>query len=69
MLAERWILARLRNRRLYSLDEANRAIGELLVTINERPFKKMEGSRRSLFEDLERPALGPLPLEPYEFAR
>jgi transposase len=69
LLAERWILARLRNRRFYTLAEANEAIAELLVAINERPFKKMEGSRRSLFEDLERPALGPLPLERYEFAR
>lgn len=69
LLAERWILARLRNRRFYTLAEANAAIRELVVAINERPFKKMEGSRRSLFEDLDRPTLGPLPLEPYEFAR
>jgi transposase len=69
LLAERWILARLRNRRFYTLAEANTAIRELVVAVNERPFKKMEGSRRSLFDDLERPALGPLPPEPYEFAR
>ena len=68
LLAERWILAVVRNRRFYTLAEANTAITELVERINERPFKKMEGSRRSLFEDLERPALVALPPEPYEFA-
>src|SRR5579859_1834519 len=46
LLAERWILARLRNRRLYSLAEANAAIAELVTVINDRPFKKMPGCRR-----------------------
>jgi transposase len=41
LLAERWILARLRNRRFYSLAEANAAIRELVVWLNDRPFKKM----------------------------
>jgi transposase len=68
LLAERWILARLRNRRFYSLHEANAAINELVAQINDRPFKKMPGSRRSVFESLERPVMRPLPAERYEFA-
>jgi transposase len=68
LLAERWIMARLRNRRFTSLGEANEAIGELVGAINDRPFKKLPGSRRSVYEDLDRPALRPLPAKRYEFA-
>ncbi len=69
LLAERWILARLRNRRFYSLAEANAAIATCVVAINERPFRKMPGSRRDWFEELERPMMRPLPATRYEFAR
>jgi transposase len=69
LLAERWILARLRNRRFCSLAEANTAIAECVAAINERPFRKMPGSRRSWFEELERPVMRPLPATRYEFAR
>ncbi len=68
LLAERWIMARLRNRRFTSLGGANLAIAELLAWINDRPFKKLPGSRRSVFEDIDRPALRPLPEDRYEFA-
>ena len=68
LLAERWIMARLRNRRFCSLAEANAAIAELRGRINDRPFKKLDGTRRQLFEELERPALRPLPATRYEFA-
>jgi transposase len=67
LLAERWILARLRNRRLYSIAEANATIDELVGWLNDRPFKKLPGSRRQLFEELDRPALRPLPVTPYQF--
>lgn len=67
-IVERWILARLRHRTFFSLDELNRAIAELLFDLNNRPFQKLPGSRRSLFEELDRPALRPLPVEPYEYA-
>lgn len=67
-LVERWILARLRKRRFFSLAELNGTIGELLEELNHRPFKKLPGSRRSLFEALDRPALKPLPARPYEYA-
>jgi transposase len=68
LLAERWIIARLRQQKFSSLAEANAVIGTCVQVINERPFKKMPGSRRQLFEELDRPALRPLPPEPYEFA-
>ena len=67
-LAERWIMARLRNRRFTSLGEANVAIAELVEWVNERPFKRLAGSRRALFEQIDRPALRALPAQRYEFA-
>jgi transposase len=68
LLVERWILAALRNRTFFSLEEVNREIARLLERLNTRPFKKLPGSRRELFEQLDRPALRPLPAQPYEFA-
>jgi transposase len=68
LLVERWVLARLRHRRIYSLGELNLAIQELLEVVNNKPFKKMPGSRRSVFEEIERPAMRPLPARRYEFA-
>jgi len=68
LLVQRWILARLRKQRFFSLAEANRAIAELLVALNGKAFKRLPGSRRSAFEELERPALKPLPQRPYQYA-
>ncbi len=67
-VVERWILARLRNVSFFSLDELNRAIADLLARLNTRPFRKLPGSRRELYEQLDRPALQPLPAQPYTFA-
>jgi transposase len=67
-VVERWILARLRHHTFFSLLELNTAIADLLVTLNRRPFKKLPGSRQSVFESLDRPALRPLPAQPYEYA-
>jgi transposase len=67
-VAERWILARLRNRTFFSLADLNHAIRELLGLLNERPMKHLERSRREFFELLDRPALRPLPEQPYVFA-
>jgi hypothetical protein len=69
LLAERWILARLRNRRFFSLAEANAEIAHLVGFINDRPFKKLPGSRAELFRTIERPAMKALPATRYEFAR
>ena len=67
LLVERWILAALRKRTFFSLGALNEAIAELLVRLNERPFRKREGSRKTLFETLDRPALKPLPAERYQY--
>ena len=67
LIVERWILAALRKRKFFSLGEANQAIGELLARLNQRGFRKREGSRQSLFEQLDKPALQPLPIERYQY--
>jgi transposase len=66
LVVERWILARLRNRRFFSLRELNEAIALLLVDLNQRAFKKLPGCRRSAFEQLDAPALQPLPAKRFE---
>jgi len=60
-ITQRWILARLRHRRFFSLEELNAAIAELLEELNAHRFAKLEGCRRSAFEVIDRPALKPLP--------
>lgn len=67
-IAERWILAALRNRTFFSLGEFNEAIRELLDKLNRRSFKKLKGSRQSWFETMERSFLLPLPQSRYIFA-
>src|SRR5579859_204401 len=68
LVVERWVAAALRNRTFFSLGEANAAIRERVAWLNARPFKKLAGSRASLFAELDRPALRPLPPVPYEYA-
>ena len=60
---------RLRDRRFFSIADANQAIWELLGHLNHRPFRKRrEESRASLFERIDRPALQPLPAERYDLS-
>ena len=65
---ERWVLAPLRNQEFFSIGELNRALRERLDWLNNRPFDKLEGTRRSLYLELDKPALKPLPRHPYELA-
>lgn len=67
-IAQRWLVARLRNQTFYSLADLNKAIASLLPEINERPMKRIPGSRKSRFEELDKPVLRSLPAHPYEFA-
>lgn len=67
-VVERWILARLRERTFFNLAELNRALAELLAELNQREMKHLGQSRQELFEELDQPALSPLPARPYEFA-
>ena len=64
---EQRILAKLRHQTFFSLEDLNRAIRKLLDEYNDRPFQQLEGSRRSVFEKLEKPALKPLPPQPFEY--
>jgi transposase len=66
-LVERWCLAPLRNHTFFSLAELNGELALKLAALNDRPFQKMDGNRRLLLETLERPALKPLPVEPFEY--
>ena len=68
LLVTRWIIAALRHRRFFSLEELNQAIGELLSRLNAKPFQKMPGSRRSAFLELDKPSALPLPDRPYVYA-
>jgi len=62
------ILAPIRDQKFYCLTEVNIALRVGLDAFNRHPFQKIPGSRRSLYEEYERPALNPLPTTPYEFA-
>lgn len=68
LIAERWILARLRHHTFFSIAEANEAVRRLLDGMNAKRFKKLPGCRKSVLEEMERPVLKPLPERRYEFA-
>ena len=68
LVAQRWILARLRDQTFFELGALNRAIRVLLDELNDRPLKKLGVSRRALYEQLDRPALRPLPTARYVLA-
>ena len=68
LIVERFVLAKLRNRRFFSLDELNAEVRECVATINAKVMKKLTRSRRELLETVDRPALKELPNEPYRYA-
>jgi len=68
LLVERWVLARLRNRQFFSLGDVNAAIRPLLDQLNGKVSRHLGASRRQLFEQLDKPALKPLPVAPYVYA-
>jgi transposase len=67
-VAQRWIIAALRNSSFFSIDEINRAVRVLLEKLNNRPLKKLGRSRNELFEEIDKPHLQPLPEKPFELA-
>src|SRR6478735_156978 len=69
LLATRWIIAKLRNRQFFSLTDLNDAIRDCVTALNARVTRHLGTSRRALFDEIERPALKPLPAEPYTFAQ
>jgi hypothetical protein len=67
-IAERWLLARIRNEKFESLGALNARLSELTADLNDRVMRTYKASRRELFERLDRPALAPLPEQPFEAA-
>ena len=67
-IAQRWILAVLRHQTFFTLADLNVAIRTCLDAVNDRPMQAVGVSRRTLFEQIERPALRPLPSTRYELA-
>ena len=67
-IVQRFVLARLRNRRFFSLVELNTAIRECVNDLNAKVMRKIGKSRAELLETLDRPALDALPSEPYRYA-
>jgi transposase len=65
-IAERWLLARIRNETFATLGDLNRRLFQLTELINARTMRVYNASRRELFERLDKPALGPLPAEPFQ---
>jgi transposase len=66
LVAERWLLARIRNETFTSLGALNARLSELTNHLNGRKMKTYKASRRDLFERLDKPALGPLPTTFFE---
>jgi len=66
-VVERWILARLRHHTFFSLAELIQCLRALLVGLNDKPFKQLPGNRRQAFEAPDKPALRPLPTQPYRY--
>lgn len=69
LLVTRWITVILRRRQFFSVEEINRAMEALLEQLNQRPFKRVEGNRRSRFEDMEQAALMCLPDKSFDIGR
>ena len=66
-LTQRWILARLRHRVFFSIDELNAAINELLPLYRNKKIKRLGVSRQEFFDTIDKPALKPLPAQAYEY--
>src|SRR4051812_35570712 len=66
--AQTYILGRLRHQTFFSLDEANRAIAEMVTRINTHVMRRLKVCRRDLFTSVEKPVLRALPASDYEFA-
>jgi len=64
----RRVIAAIRNEHFTSIEEINAAVERKLNEFIDEPFKKMAGCRRSAFEQIDKPALRPLPCAHYEFA-
>lgn len=66
-IVERWILMRLRKKQFFTLSELNLAMRDLLAELNQRPFKKLKGTRLSQFNNLDKPKLRALPKDAFQY--
>ena len=62
---QRYIIARLRYHKFFSISELNDALGSLLDRYNNKIVKHLQKSRSELFEEIEKDALMPLPANRY----
>ncbi len=68
LVIERWVLARLRDHKFFSLAELNQAMTPIMAELNQREMKHLGQSRLEMFEEIDKPALQPLPKQPWEYA-
>ena len=62
------IIGKLRNRRFFTFESLNKAIYMELNQLNNEPFQKREGSRKSVYMDEEKDFMNPLPEHPFELS-
>ena len=67
-IAQRWIIAALRKHSFFSLEEVKSAVKPLLEKLNAKPMRRLNKSRRQLFDELDAPTLRALPLKGWEYA-
>ena len=67
--AQRWIIAALRNHVFFSVEQASEMVDEKLEEYNTRKYQRLDESRCQLFEQLDRPALKPLPKLRYQYGQ
>jgi len=68
LIAQRWIVAALRNHTFFNIEQINEAIWDKLDELNDRKFQKLDGNRRQMYQNLDRPALRALPASRYVYA-
>lgn len=66
--ASTWIIAALRHEKFFDFPSLNCAVHEKLLEFSEKSFQKKDGSRKSVFLEVDLPALQPLPSKAYEIA-
>lgn len=66
---ERWCLAPIRNQQFFSITEANQALRQRLQWLNNRKLTKLDDTRLSLFDKVDKPALKPLPNRPFRMGQ
>ena len=65
---EKDVIGRLRNCQFFSIDEYNDQLLLEVERFNNKPYQKKEGTRRSVFNEVEKATLRPLPVRRYEMA-